>query len=266
MRRRLTGSIKTLWHGLERRLRQGFTARGGRQTFPRDPFAAQSQLLAGSRRSAITIFDVGAHTGETARKYRARFPDATIYCFEPFPDSIAALERRFARDAGVHIVPQAVSQRVGRKTFYVNELAPTNSLLPRPAAGRRYYPSTASPRTTIEVEVTTLDAFTAAHGISAIDILKFDIQGGELMALQGAEKLLRSGGIPLIYTEIMFVPHYQGGALFPELWSALAQFGYSFFDIYDLQRATNGQLRYGDALFVSQSLRDTVIDAEPDEP
>ena len=85
-------------------------------------------------------------------------------------------------------------------------------------------------------------------------------------ALLGAEKLLEKEVVSLIYTEIMFVPHYEGGALFHEISSFLSGFEYSLFDIYKLFRAKNGQLRYGDALFVSSNIRSNVIDRFPDEP
>jgi hypothetical protein len=46
----------------------------------------------------------------------------------------------------------------------------------------------------------------------------------------------------------------------------LAQVGYSLFNLYDLMSARNGQLRFGDGLFVSPSLRERIIDAAPPEP
>ena len=163
-------------------------------------------------------------------------------------------------------MPKAVAKENGTATFYVNKFDPTNSLLPRPNSDRRYYPKTAGHKETIEVEVITLDEFLKSNHIPVIDILKFDIQGGELNALHGAESLLKAGNTPLIYTEIMFIPHYEGAPLFHEIWSFLSRFGYSLFDIYDLHRATNGQLRYGDALFVSESVRNDVINKYSEEP
>ena len=72
--------------------------------------------------------------------------------------------------------------------------------------------------------------------------------------------------IPIIYTEAMFVPHYEGNPLLNEIWSFLADLDYSLMDIYDLHRATNGQLRYGDALFVSRDIRENCIDTCDEEP
>ena len=68
-------------------------------------------------REEATIFDVGANKGQTAIEYRSNFPTAEIYCFEPFPDSVAELKEQFADDQKIHIVPKAVAQAAGTATF-----------------------------------------------------------------------------------------------------------------------------------------------------
>jgi trans-aconitate methyltransferase len=42
-----------------------------------------------------TIFDVGAHIGQTANEFRRRFPKARIFSFEPFPNSFQTLSANF---------------------------------------------------------------------------------------------------------------------------------------------------------------------------
>jgi FkbM family methyltransferase len=216
--------------------------------------------------SSPVIFDIGAHKGETVARYRDLFPTAEIWCFEPFPDSARALEQRFANDKSVHVTAAAVSDKAGSKTFYVNNNDSTNSLLPRNQQSRRYYHSEAAASTTVDVDVVTVDDVVRENNIDKIDILKFDIQGGELMAFKGAKQTLQANRAALIYTETLFVPHYKGNPLFNDLWNYLAQFGYTLFDIYDLYRAGNGQLRFGDALFISPEVRQEVIDQYADEP
>ena len=259
-------SVKKTLRGLGYKLRK-IGARGlPRSSLLSDPFLAQHQIINSLSKTNICIFDVGANKGQTARRYRSKFPTAEIYCFEPFPASIAELKKQFSNDQRIHIVPKAVAQEKSVSTFYVNEFDATNSLLPRPTSDRRYYPRCAGPKGTIEVEVIDLDEFLRVSHISMIDILKLDIQGGELNALHGAESLLRAESISLIFTEMMFIPHYEGAPLFHEIWSFLSKFGYSLFNIYDLHTATNGQIRYGDALFVSESVRKNVINEFPEEP
>lgn len=80
----------------------------------------------------------------------------------------------------------------------------------------------ARPKGTIRVQVTTIDEFVDRQEIERIDVLKLDIQGAELMALRGATNTLRNMHVQVIYTESLFVPHYEGNALFHELWSFLA--------------------------------------------
>ena len=76
-----------------------------------------------------------------------------------------------------------------------------------------------------------------------------------------------TGNTSLVYTEIMFIPYYEKATFFCEIWSFLTKFvSYSLFDIYDLHRTTNGQIRYGDALFVSESVKNNVINNYSEEP
>lgn len=234
--------------------------------FSENPFDTQRILLQDLGETDITIFDVGANWGQTTQKYRTLFPKAMIYSFEPFPDSIKKMNDKFASDQKIRIIPKAVADNEGERMFYVNEFDPTNSLFPRPRTERRYYPRTAGNKGIIKVDVITLDKFVASEKIDKMTVLKLDIQGGEMMALKGANSLLREQRVSLIYTECMFVHHYEQSPLFFEVWNYLAKLEYTLFNIYDLHRATNGQIRYGDALFVSPFIRENVINKYPDEP
>jgi FkbM family methyltransferase len=215
---------------------------------------------------APIIFDVGANRGQTVDHYQEYIPNARLYCFEPVPDTVKILEEKIKDRANVSIFPMALSDKPGRRNFYVNGSSATNSLLPRETAGRRYFPSFADFNKLIEVDVTSIDHFLDEHKIDHIDILKFDIQGGELMALKGAAKTLQAQRISLIYTEAFFIPHYEGSPLLHDLWSYLESFQYSLFGLYGIRRANNGQVRFGNALFVNEQVRRNVVDQFPDEP
>lgn len=235
-------------------------------TFPSDPFEAQRVLLDRAKKSDVVIYDVGANKGQTTKKYRSLFPSSKIYSFEPFPETAEILREKLKDDSDVHVVQKAVSDKNDTEDFFVNGLDATNSLLSRPKDARRYFPKKGETLDVITVDTVTIDSLRSEIELGRIDVLKFDIQGGELKALHGAKETLSEGGLSVIYTEIMFVPHYEKGPLFHEVWSYLSKYGFSLFDIYNLHRAQNGQLRYGDALFICESLRDRVIDLFPDEP
>jgi FkbM family methyltransferase len=227
----------------------------------RGPFEAQRRLLLGHR--VRTVFDLGAFVGDVTARYRSLFPDATVYSFEPFAGSFETLAERFRGDEFVKPQPLAVADQVGAAVLYVNGLAATNSLLPRPSEGQRYFPSDGETVATERVRTTTIEAFCGEHGLATIDVLKLDVQGGELAALRGAEGLLRKRAVGLIYTEASFVPHYRGAPLFHDVAALLAGHGYGLYNIYDMVRARNGQLRFADALFVSPELRRRALDDPP---
>lgn len=49
------------------------------------------QVLISEKKNVI-IFDVGAHIGETIKKYKSTFPNSKIYAFEPYPNSYKFLK------------------------------------------------------------------------------------------------------------------------------------------------------------------------------
>src|SRR4051812_21281874 len=83
----------------------------------RDPFLVTQQLV---RTLEPVIFDVGAHVGETAARYRALFPRALIHSFEPYPDSWQALAGAFHSDPRVVCHNLAVAATSGIAKFRVN--------------------------------------------------------------------------------------------------------------------------------------------------
>lgn len=230
----------------------------------RDREAVLARLFAG--REPTTVFDVGAAVGRLSSAYLRLFPAATIHAFEPHPESFAELARRLGSDPRVRLENVAVADRAGTTAFHVNRLPYTSSLLARPAATRRYYPGRDGLQRRIDVPVVTLDEYCGRHGIPRIDVVKLDIQGGELAALRGMEGLLRAARVDAIFTETFFVPHYEGAPLLHDLWAHLESHGYGLFTLFPTREGRNGQLRLGDAIFISAALRAAAVDACADEP
>jgi FkbM family methyltransferase len=230
----------------------------------KDPFEDQQRLLGAA--GARVIFDVGANRGDVTRRYRKLYPEAEIHAFEPFPECVAALKRRYESDPHTYLHDVAVADAPGTREFFLTQADPSNSLLPRAASSRRYYAKSAPATTSMKVNVVTLDAIADEFGIRHVDVLKFDIQGGELMAMRGAAGLLKDRRVSLIYTEVLYTTFYEHQPVFHEIALFLAGHGYTLFDLYNVVRATNGQIKYGDALFVSQELRAKTVDTAPEEP
>ncbi|MGD8787464.1 MAG: FkbM family methyltransferase [Phycisphaerales bacterium] len=216
--------------------------------------AFDAQRFFFDKNEKLIIFDVGAYIGEITKIYKKIFPNSTIYCFEPFPGSFKQLGRLSINE---FIKPYqiAISDHINKTKLYVDTDLTCNSLFPRPKNGKKYYPHKNENPSTIEVETTTIDNFCNIEKISHIDILKLDVEGAEKNALKGAKDKLKKHLISIIYTEVMFISHYEGGCMFHELADFLEQYDYTLFNLYNLKRAKDGQLRWGNAIFLSPQTR-----------
>ena len=212
---------------------------------PKDAFADQAAQMG----SARIILDVGANAGQTSARYRSLFPDAHIHAFEPFPAVFNQLAARFRNDPLTTCHRKALAEETGPQTLFTNTMNVTNALTPfRPDAGAHLPPGVSSAQA-IPIEAASLDDFAAAEGIERIDILKMDAQGSEPRILKGAARMLREQRIGLVYTEVMFVPVYEGQGKFYEVAALLGGAGYELFDFYSFTYADDGQVKWGDAIF-----------------
>jgi FkbM family methyltransferase len=227
--------------------------------------AKLTSLLRRSERSPRVFLDGGACRGDFTALLATEFPDARIHAFEPNGALCGELEQRFRDRATIQVWNIALHERCGSIELHVHADAGTSSVLPRPTRGRRYFHSSDRVVATMPVATTSLDEFLIEHAPDGIDLLKLDTQGAELPILRGATRALQNAAIDVVYTEFFVVPHYQGAALLNDLWNVFAEFGYSLFDLFKGPNAQNGQLRFGDAIFVSPSFRARYIDKFPDE-
>jgi FkbM family methyltransferase len=202
-----------------------------------------------------TIFDVGANRGQSLIVYKNMFPEAAIHAFEPFPSAFNNLRECAKNIPNVFTNPTAISDSCGVDIFYINHLEDTNSLLKRPESGKQYYPDHAKLKSNMHIPTITIDHYASENNISNIDILKMDIQGGELRALHGAREMLSRNAISIIYTEVFFIEHYANSPLMHDILNFLSTYGFSLYNICNATSAPDGQLRYADVIIISNYLR-----------
>ncbi len=213
-------------------------------------FDVQRRLV---RNEQAVIADVGAHLGQTARRYRRLFPQATLHCFEPFPASFDALSRGLANDPKLHAHQLALGAVPGRRSLNVNRSSATNSLLRSDDRAEAYWGrDVLVTDSSIDVAVTTLDAFCIERSLAHLDILKLDVQGAELDVLAGAERLLRGQAIDIVYMEMIVAPTYVGQRELHDYLSFFRAHGYVLFDFYNPVRK-HGRLLQTDNLLVGEA-------------
>lgn len=221
--------------------------------FKQDCFQVQQQII--KKRNPV-IFDLGANRGNVVEKYLDYFKGATIYAFEPFPDSFNFLKNRFLKNNNIHCFEKAVVSTSGFKEFFVNKNVDTNSLLKPQKTGLSSDEQVKNLKK-IEVEGLVLDEFCDNKNIRHIDILKMDIQGGEFDALKGLQNMLSRSAIDLIFTETYFVEQYETQPLFHDISKLLFNYGYILQDIYNPIYG-NGHIAWADVIFVKNKIGQTV--------
>ncbi|MHB8790386.1 MAG: FkbM family methyltransferase [Desulfobulbaceae bacterium] len=216
-----------------------------------DPFADQHTLV---NKQDPTIFDVGSYVGDIACKYVELFPRATVYAFEPTSASFHELEKKASQIKNIQAYNYALADSIKRETFYLNKFSPTNSLLkPSVNASNTWGENLLDTREEILVECTTIDSFCSERDITHIDILKLDVQGGELRVLDGARNMLGKGKIGLLYTEIIFADTYQNQVKLADLLQCMEKYQFAFFNFYN-HKYLNHRLIQADLIFVHNSL------------
>lgn len=236
-----------------------------RKKFITQDFIDQKKLL--KNQNVENIFDLGTNLGQTTTKYIKLFPNAKITSFEPFPDCFNAFKTKFKNKKNIHLHNYAVSNTNGVNNLNVNFCHYTNSLLKTEEdPNKKIYKDEKNNLkniSTIEVRTITLDTFCKNKAIEHIDILKMDIQGGELDALIGAKELLTNQKISIIYSEIEFVEIYKNQPLFHDICKFLHDHKYHLYNIYNSchkkKNGINTQIISGDAIFVNQKIRENII-------
>jgi FkbM family methyltransferase len=202
-----------------------------------------------------TVFDVGANEGQTLAQFTAFFPNACIFAFEPFGPCFSELEKNYGGNHKVRLFKLALAEEYGTKPFYLTQYSAVNSLLEIDSCINTWADtSDIDQKGSINVAVTTIDNIIRDHDISNIDLLKMDIQGGELLALKGAVGALNKQLVKLIYLEVLFAPLYEDQAYFWDIASFLSYYNYHFVNLFNVQTCDSGFIRWADAIFINDDL------------
>jgi FkbM family methyltransferase len=80
-----------------------------------------------------------------------------------------------------------------------------------------------------EVPTCTLDAYIAQRAIQHVDLIKMDIEGAELLALRGAQRLLSRADAPAVVLEMADMNAIGFGYSAMDAWDLLESHGYRMF-------------------------------------
>jgi FkbM family methyltransferase len=156
---------------------------------------------------AVTVFDVGANIGMASIYLACLYPDATVYAFESAPAVYARLVEQVR--AFPQIVPchMALSGTDGERVFYIHPDSILSGSLIERIRGQEQ----------VTIPARRISTMADEFGIDQVDVLKFDIEGGERELFASAEDRARVNLLfGEVHLDILKTTKEEFAAQFPE--------------------------------------------------
>lgn len=210
--------------------------------------------------SGDTFVDGGANIGYfSLLAARLVGPTGQVHAFEPIPTTFKRLETHVALNGfqQIHANCQALRDEPGTLLFEVPEKHGQKLGRLATIVQRGQGPQ-------VQVQATTLDAYAKEHAIEHIRLIKLDVEGSEVAAIGGMQRLLFEQRIDYLVCELNTVLLDALGLSYTLMREALTAHGYRTY--YLRTRRLRGPLylediatleppdRYGDYLFVAPHL------------
>jgi FkbM family methyltransferase len=174
-----------------------------------------------------TIIEAGAFNGDDTLRFITRWPQASIYAFEPIPELGDALDLKFKPYKNIHVVKEALvgfpSRQIEMHSFDVDSLNHGSSSILAPSEHLEREPSVQFSRK-ILVNGLTGDDWLKTVSLNRIDLLWLDLQGAELEVLTASRKILEITQV--CHVEVSTRRLYEGAALYGEIFDFMISMGF----------------------------------------
>lgn len=195
------------------------------------------------------VVDIGANRGQFTLAVKRWAPQALVIAFEPLEKPARKFRAIFGSDHRVVLHSYAIAPFRNSAQMHISKRDDSSSLLPITDLQSELFSGTEE-ESLADVSTAPLDQFISKQEISGPALLKLDVQGFELQALQGCENLLSV--FDEVYCECSFVELYAGQSLASDVIQWLGSRGFRLKGVYNLCYDTRGAAVQGDFLFVNE--------------
>jgi FkbM family methyltransferase len=173
-----------------------------------------------------TIFDIGANIGWYSNHLSKKLPGATIYSFEPIPETYAQVKRNteLNQAKNIHLNNFALSDKKQTLKFFYSP-AITGASSSANITER-------SDMKELTCEANTLDNFVKEKNISKLDFIKCDVEGAEFLVYKGGPETFAKHQ-PIIFTEMLRKWAAKFGYHPNDIIDYFKQFGYNCYTSHD---------------------------------
>ena len=201
-----------------------------------------------------TIIDVGANSGQFAKRISGVFPQASLYCFEPLPDPFDELTLwADTKNGRVTTYNLAIGDTAGEVDMYLHDNhTPSSSILATTALSLDNYPIVEE-QTRIRVKQMTLDGALqeASDELTPEVLVKLDVQGYEDRVISGGSEVLARASACIV--EVCLDSLYEGQARFSKLVSMLESLGFAYAGNLQQTYGEDGHCAFLDAVFIRRA-------------
>lgn len=159
--------------------------------YEREELKLFDQILA----DGFTLFDIGANIGWYSLNWGMKYPNSTIYAFEPIEKTHGFCKRNLILNniQNVQLHKLAISDKSGEKEYF---FSPETSVL---ASSENIMGYQNAQKVVVSVE--TLDRFVSKHKVQKVDVLKCDVEGAEFLSLKGSVQTIKKD-LPIVVLEL----------------------------------------------------------------
>lgn len=172
---------------------------------------AERELLRRILRVGDVVVDAGANIGVYSQ-FLARCIGATgvVHSFEPSPENFKRLQSATRKLANVRLSQAAVGECTGRSKLYLSDKLNVD---------HRAYATEEDSRRSMPIDIIALDDYFKPG--ERVDLIKIDIQGYELHALRGANRVLADNPAAKLLLEFWPYGLKQAGTNWKDLLATL---------------------------------------------
>ena len=191
-----------------------------------EPF--ETDLIKTKINKGDTVLDIGANIGYYTLIFaRSVGNTGKVYAFEPDPENFALLKRNVEINGYDNVVLEqnAVYNKSGKIELFLNE---------NNKSDHRVY-RTMSSQPSIIIDAVTLDDYFYGYK-GRLDLIKIDIQGAEMTALQGMSSILKQNRDVVYISEFFPAAMNSFGNDPEEYLGILNQYGFTLFDVDEKEK------------------------------
>ena len=196
-----------------------------------------------------TVIDIGVNIGQFFHLAHRLWPDAQLIGIEPTPALYGKMRSIYDGDSRVTLHRCAAGAEEGEADFHLTRNHQNSSLLPPSASFAADRPEDGVIATQT-VRVRRME--TLLQGVAGPLLVKIDVQGAELAALNGFGT--RLADIATLIVEAPFETAYEGGSRFDDLYRFLTANGFDYaVTLGTLTSKATGRVRQEDAVYVRRA-------------